>query len=443
MTIKKTVFTICAQNYYGLTKVLKQSVLRSNPEVEFLIFIADGIPELDIQKFGDDAIDAPVTIGDVIGHDKVREMSFKYNLTEFCTALKPFCFQHIFKKTDRDQLIYLDPDILVFSSLDEIFSILESHSIVLTPHIIYPSLFEGKRPDRGLLATGLFNLGFLGLNRSNVSDDLLTWWGSRLLDQCFIDSHDALFTDQKWMDFVPSLFPSDTICCLRNLGMNMAPWNFHERQILITTDGSYSVLRRQHSDLPADIQSEDLGSNKLVFVHFSGFDYKKLCEGHVAQSNIKGLSIYNDLVPIIDFYIQEIQSMKTEVNNFLGRSYGFSTFDNGTPILAFHRRLYRAAVDAGMELGDPFTTQKGSFFCMLENASLILKKNLRQGSIEKLNKNNLSNIKRKLSIFNLLMRVVKRVIGFKNYMLMLRLMRPYSRPESQLHLIDRRYDQIL
>lgn len=442
MTIKQTVFTICARNYYGLSKVLKQSVMRNNPDVEFLVFIADGIRESEQHKFSDDAIDATVAIGSAIGQEKFREMAFKYNLTEFCTAIKPLCFQYIFANTGCDQSIYLDPDILVFSPLDDVFAILASRSIVLTPHIVFPSLFEGKRPDRGLLATGLFNLGFLGLSRSNVSEELLTWWGSRLLDQCFIDSHDALFTDQKWMDFVPSLFPSEAICCLRSLGMNMAPWNFHERQILVEADGSFSVVRRNHPDKPLDIQAKNLVGNKLVFVHFSGFDYKKFCEGSVAQYNIDGLNIYNDLAPIIDRYMQEIQALKTTVVDFLGSPYRYAKFDNGKPILAFHRRMYRAALDAGMKLGDPFTTQNGSFFSMLAKASLVLE-NPGHASFEKLNKNNMPEIGRKLSIFNTLMRAVKQVLGFKKYMLLLRLMRPYSRPESQLHLIDRRYDQNL
>jgi hypothetical protein len=442
LKIRKAVFTICASNYYGLAQVLKQSVMRSNPDVEFFVFIADEIPELVRHKFGDDVIDATVTVGAAIGHEKFREMAFKYNLTEFCTAIKPFCFQHVFTLTGVDKVIYLDPDILVFSALDEIFSILETRSVALTPHVVFPSLYEGKRPDRGLLATGLFNLGFLGLARSDVSSNLLAWWGSRLRDQCFIDGHDALFTDQKWMDFIPSLFPSEAICYFRSMGTNMAPWNFHERQIVVESDGSFSVIRRAHPDSSGDIRTVAPTRDKLVFVHFSGFDYKMFCEGKVAQYNIDGLDIHDDLAPIIECYMHELQALNNVVVSFLGTPYGYARFENGKPILAFHRRLYRAALDAGMKLGEPFAAQPGSFFSMLEKSSLVLDSPV-QASFEKSNKNNLSGIGRKLSLFNTLMRAVKRLFGFSNYALLLRLMRPYSRPESQLHLIDRRYDQIL
>src|SRR5437763_6994594 len=122
--------------------------------------------------------------------------------------------------------------------------------------------------------------------------------------------------------------------------------------------------------------------------------------------------------------------------------YAFGAFCKGKPIPAFHRRLYRAALDVGMALDDPFSTARGSFFERLEKASLVLP-TTDQGSFEKSNKNNLSDIGRKLSRISALMRALKRVIGFRNYALLLRLMRPYSRAESQLHLLDRRYDQIL
>jgi hypothetical protein len=409
-------------------------VAQHTPHVEFLVFIADGIPASERHRFGDDAIDATVAIGNRIGAGKFREMAFKYNLTEFCTAIKPFCFEEIFSRSNLGQAVYLDPDILVFSSLDGIFALLESRSIILTPHIVFPSLNEGKRSDSGLLATGLFNLGFLGLSKTSIGQELLQWWGSRLVDQCFVDSHDALFTDQKWMDFVPSLFPAEAVCYLRSLGTNMAPWNFHERRIVIEADGSLAVARR-------NIAGQTVG-DPLVFVHFSGFDYRKLTEGRVAQYNIDGLDIYDDLAPIVESYVREIQTLRDVVLEFLGAPYAFATYSNGKSVLVFHRRLYRAALDAGMTLGDPFATGPGSFFERLQASALLLEDG-NTSSFEKANKNNLAGIGRKLSRFNAMMRMVKRLIGFRNYALLLRLMRPYSRPESQLHLLDRRYEQIL
>jgi hypothetical protein len=439
MTIKQTIFTICARNYYGLAQVLRKSIAASNPDVSFVAFIADGIPDIETGDFGDDAVDALAIMAARVGESKVREMAFKYNLTEFCTALKPFCFEHLFEDLDQQHVIYLDPDIYVFSPLDEVLAILGKTSIVLTPHIIFPSLYEGKRPDSGLMATGIFNLGFLGLSKSPTTKQFLQWWGSRLLDQCFVDGHDALFTDQKWLDFVPALFPESEVCYFRHGGANLAPWNFHERRVTTGVDGSFLVSRRANSSHASDIAvSTPESVDRLLFVHFSGFDYKKFSQGAIAQGNIDGLDIYDDLGPVVECYMRAIQSLKDVVTRFLGRPYAYATFANEVPILAFHRRLYRAAREEDSFLGDPFAVGSGSFFKMLERAGLILP-NGGQAGFEKLNKTTLSGVDRKLALFNRLMQFTKRVIGFTNYMLLLRLMRPYSRAESQLHLLGKKF----
>ena len=56
--------------------------------------------------------------------------------------------------------------------------------------------------------------------------------------------------------------------------------------------------------------------------------------------------------------------------------------------------------------------------------------------MDKSSKSNLAGAGRKLAVFNRGMRALKRIIGIERYILLLRLMRPYSRAESQLHLID-------
>jgi hypothetical protein len=242
------------------------------------------------------------------------------------------------------------------------------------------------------------------------------------------------------MDFVPTLFPNEEVVCLRHGGMNMAPWNFHERAISVASDEHFLVSRRPAEDGKLDLSAEPRQADPLVFVHFSGFDYKKFCEGQVAQYNIDGLSLYPDLSPLIDRYMQAIQAMRTTVLQFLGKAYAYGSFADGSPILAFHRRLYRSAVESGMTIGDPFSAQPGSFLQTLRERALVIPAGT--GNIEKSNKFNLSGVDRKLVLFNRLMRLTKRLIGFKNYLLLLRLMRPYSRVESQLHLIDSRQNKL-
>ena len=58
---------------------------------------------------------------------------------------------------------------------------------------------------------------------------MLEWWEKRCLKIGFDRPCEGLFVDQLWISLVP-LFFSDVII-MRHKGLNMAPWNLHERAI--------------------------------------------------------------------------------------------------------------------------------------------------------------------------------------------------------------------
>ena len=62
------------------------------------------------------------------------ELIFKYEILELCTALKPALLDHLFRVRGEEQLVYLDPDILVFRPLAELRPALRTSDIVVTPH---------------------------------------------------------------------------------------------------------------------------------------------------------------------------------------------------------------------------------------------------------------------------------------------------------------------
>ena len=123
-------------------------------------------------------------------------------------------------------------------------------------------------------------------------------------------------------------------------------------------------------------------------------------------------------------------------------TYRYAKFKDGSPIISFHRRLLRSAVDAGMQFDDPFAVGAGSFHQRLVDSHLVLEDGTEAAQLDKSTKNNMAGVERKLAAVNRVMRGVKRVIGFSRYLLLLRLMRPYSRAESQLHLIDSSHNKL-
>ena len=151
--MKNCAFTIVAKNYIGLAKILRESFLRNNPQEDFLIFVAD---EFEGQ---DDVIVSKGVLS--ISSDKWQEMSFKYDITEFCTSIKPFCFEYLLREKEYEKVIYLDPDIFLFGSFEQIFNQLNSSSFYLIPHLVLPDdSYEG---DRVYLQSGIYNLGFIGM----------------------------------------------------------------------------------------------------------------------------------------------------------------------------------------------------------------------------------------------------------------------------------------
>jgi hypothetical protein len=436
--MKECVFTICANNYLGLALILEQSLKKSNPNLSFFIFIADE-PLDDVSVYPENVIVSKDALESYLGNEW-EEMAFKYNITEFCTSIKPYCFKHLFEQMDFDKVIYLDPDIYVFSTLDTILGDLDTYKIVLTPHITtYELEFKGDRPERGLLTTGVYNLGFLALNKCIESEKLLNWWGDRLKTQCYIDVVDGYFTDQRWMDFLPCFFPSSDLLVSRHLGLNVAPWNHFEREVIKNDDTLFVRERKILKDGVVSIDLED--SHPLVFVHFSGYDYSSMLDGKIVQNNIPNMTEYPDIVELSYLYSDHLRKNRDLFRKYLQFGYGYNTFENGDKITQFHRRIFRSLVEESDWFPNPFRVGSGSLHALLASKRMILAG--KDVNIDKLNKLNMPDSSRKLLKVNAFMRILFRLIGIKNYSLILRLMRPYSKIENQIHLINSKYGNLL
>ncbi|MDZ7782683.1 MAG: hypothetical protein U5K56_06990 [Halioglobus sp.] len=71
---------------------------------------------------------------------------YQHNVVELCTAVKGLGFLEIFRRSDADRVVFLDPDVVLFSDLDEIDRMLERHSLLLTPHQTEPETSHSADP---------------------------------------------------------------------------------------------------------------------------------------------------------------------------------------------------------------------------------------------------------------------------------------------------------
>jgi hypothetical protein len=330
--------TIISRNFLSYARVLGESWLRNHPRSRFYALVIDDLP-------GDVGADCGI---DIVTPDQVRpphfdELSFKYDVVELSTAVKPAFLAFLLAR--EEAVVYLDPDILVLRSFAELRRVLRSAEIVLTPHFLSPLPRDGLRPsEEGMLITGVYNLGFLALARSKEATSLLSWWDSRLRDGSRVDYQNGSFYDQKWMDLVPAYYGPTVI--FRDPTYNVAYWNLHERE-----------LERRGSTFL-------VGGAPVTFFHFSGYDpnnptrLSKRVNAELARTEV-----------VAGTALAELLSLYTDLQHRHGfATYskwepGFSRFSNGVKIHKLLRRLYSDLDDVRRaQFRNPFESEGADSF---------------------------------------------------------------------------------
>lgn len=428
---KNCIFTICAKNYIGLAQALEKSVKQYNDNVDFYIMVSDEFDTGKEPKVAENVLIAK----DILGiDDKLwTNMAFKYNLTEFATCIKPFSIEYFFTKKGYETVCYMDPDTYLFSDFSYIYEKLSKYLVVTAPHITIPDYpYTGDLPDRSFLFNGISNFGFGGFRNHPKTINLMKWWEDRLSILCFGEMLWAVCTDQKWTDFFPAFLGNDECFFSNNLGLNVAPWNYFEREVVKEGETYYVKSRTGASDR----------KDKLVFCHFAGYNYRELSAGVVNNQNrmrINNLKDYDDINPLIDEYVKFIYDNRELFNNFLDLPYSYGTFDNGMRIDKLHRRLYNGANTNFGYSKNPFTTAgTDSFYALLSSKGLIIK-NVGKGKIDDVSQMN-SGFEKKLRYLYKLLRVFYKVVGYKKYVLFLQFIRRLSLYDNNTFLLGKEFE---
>lgn len=327
-------------NHLAQATVLVKSFLLHNPKATVHLLLVDAQPHESPIK---DKRVKYYSLQNISSHEpRIMDMAFRYEALELCCALKPFFIDHIFRSGIQN-VIYLDCDMYVQSDFVFIRELLNHHNFVLTPHITNSEFrLKGRKPptEREILISGTFNLGFLGVSKTNESLKLLRWWQERVFLDCEKSANDGLFYDQRWFDLVPGLF--EGIHVLRHPGCNVAFWNLHERQLSKAKDKFVC------------------GEQPLVFFHFSHFDPwqpQQICRFET-EINLENFPFVRELVRK---YRGELAG--NGLATYFLKPYRLNYFDNGLSVPWIARKLYKKVRRAKPEFARPFDTKaKDSFF---------------------------------------------------------------------------------
>ncbi len=278
----KIAFTLCSNNYFAQALVLGQSFLLHNPDYEFYVGLIDEKSEkIDYNQFNIKIL----TIAEI--EPIILELALKYNIVELNTAVKPHYFLHFIKTLNAKLVFYLDPDICVYQNFKPLEDYLEVDDILLTPHILKPIPIDGKTPfENDFLNFGLYNLGFIALNVTENTINMLKWWKQRTYQFGYHNLAKGLFVDQLWINLVPILFKKCKI--LQHHGYNTGPWNLHER-FLTKIGGEYLVNEVE----------------KLFFYHFSNYNPANTSKIHTVFTRYD-FKNRPDLVNIYAEYTQKL-----------------------------------------------------------------------------------------------------------------------------------------
>ena len=199
------VFTSCLANYLPKARILGKSLKKIHPDWTFVLVLGEPWPLDEPQT--EEPFDR-IVYYEELGIKDLTAWLFRHSIVEICTAVKGFAVCHFFEKYQSDKVIYLDPDIQVFNSLEDINRLLDRYDILLVPHHLKPHDDLNMIVSNELcqMRHGIYNLGFAAFARRAEGIACAKWWRDRLYHFCRNDVASGLFTDQRWCDFIPSFF---------------------------------------------------------------------------------------------------------------------------------------------------------------------------------------------------------------------------------------------
>ncbi len=175
-------FTSATFSYLDRARILAETLRRHHPNWTLWLCLPDEKPPgcdiaLEVEQF-----DHILRLSD-LAVPQLAGWVFSHDLVELSTAVKGPALLYLLETAKAERVIYLDPDIAVFDSLDQLIDLLDDHAVLLTPHLLDPEDELGGIEDNEIpcLKHGIYNLGFLGVNASAEGLRFAAWWRERLI----------------------------------------------------------------------------------------------------------------------------------------------------------------------------------------------------------------------------------------------------------------------
>jgi hypothetical protein len=329
-------YTSITFSYLNRARVLGETLKRHHPTWVLWLLITDKAPPGFTFLIENEPWDK-VVYAEELGLDRFENWLFRHDLVEACTAVKGPFMELLLQQSDVEKVFYLDPDIALLAPLTPLVDMLDTSSILLTPHQLEPDEVFQAIIDNEIcsLAHGTYNLGFVAVANSDDGPRFASWWAKRLLQFCFDKKDQGLFVDQKWCDLAPGFF--DGVRIVRDPGYNVASWNLSQRRLGVSKSGEFTVNE----------------AYRLRFFHFT-----KL--GPIADEMTRRYAADNvEVYEVWHWYKRQIE--KATDASLHPKYWHYSNYSSGKPIPKKAREIFRHRVDLQHAFPDPFDSSNGGY----------------------------------------------------------------------------------
>ena len=327
------IFTSVCANYVHKARTLAQSVKKSIPDAKMVLCLVER--EID-DRIPNECFDDVVLAKDA-WEGNFERFIFKHAIVEASTAVKGQFMRYLMDRyTDDDEFVYLDPDVYVYSDFVELKQVMRQHPIVLCPHLLRPGNIDMELSST---AHGVYNLGFLGIYRSDEGRKCVDWWAERLSLFCYDDIQRGIFTDQKWFDLAPCFFD---VKVFKHNGYDFAPWSLLNCNIKQDDAGNYYIE-----------------GDPLRFIHFSGYGRvaEKCIDDWLPEEGQLFRTLYAEYSVVHDENDKDCISRTT---------WSYANYKSGEPIEGAVRHAYRNNWDVMFAYEDPFEKSNAEYRSLLQ-----------------------------------------------------------------------------
>lgn len=212
---------------------------------------------------------------------------------EYYWTYTPIVLEQVMSKVpENDLVVYMDTDMMFFSSPKDIFDELEDKDVLIQPNNF--SVKERWQFD----PIGYYCTSFNVFKNNDNSRKIVKEWKEQCLIWCGADFTTGQFGDQKYMDFWRDKYSN--VRETTTVGANIAPWNIHK----------YDVSTRNGKVF--------INNKPLVYYHFHAFkmsfdDLSYIIEGDRDNHyEIREDAIENIYKPYIKEYKKVLETLKKD-----------------------------------------------------------------------------------------------------------------------------------